>query len=157
MRDSRETTIIKKSENHWVLLNEGRLRTFRIAATGLAPDLFECKGVTGFNIGTNVLYIHTDGSPKVELVLSSKPKRHPYLVSSSAEISAQSYSPEMVAFTVADLRPITVVLGGLPPATKLKVAVNQQSRIARSDASGRLTLNLPSEAKVVLSDLLTAR
>jgi len=156
VRDSRATTIIKQSNNHWLLMNQGQLRTFRMAASGVSPDLFACKGVTGFNYGTNVIYIHTDGSPKVELVLSSRPKRHPYLISSSAEISFQKLAPDQIAFTVADLRPITVELGGLPAEAKLNVAVNQESRSVRSDAQGRLTLTLPADAKVIIPEVLSA-
>jgi len=157
VRDSRETTIIKRSDKHWVLMNRGKLRTFRIAASGVSPDLFESKGVTGFNSGSNVLYIHTDGSPTVELVLSSRPKRHPYLISSSAEIRFQNLSPTQIGFTVADFRPIRVELGGLPAEANLNVTVNQESRLVRSDAEGRLILALPTEAKVAFPVLLSAR
>jgi hypothetical protein len=157
VRDSRETTIIKKSDNHWILLNQGKLRTFRVPDKGLFPDMFESTGVTGFNFETNVIYIHTGGSPKVELVLSANPKRHPYLISSSAEINFQKLTPDEVAFSVADLRPITVTLGGLPTKAKLKISVNQASRPAQSDAEGRIRLALPTSAKVVLSDVLSAR
>jgi hypothetical protein len=156
VRDSRGTTIIKQSDNHWILMNHGKLRTFRMTASGVSPDLFACKGVTGFNYGTNVIYIHTDGSPKVELVLSSRPKRHPYLISSSAEISFQKLAPDQIAFTVADLRPITVELGGLPANAKLNVVINQESRSVRSDPQGRLTLVLPAEAKVTIPEVLSA-
>jgi len=157
VRDSRATAIIKRSDKHWILMNQGKLRTFRMAASGVLPDLFECRGVTGFNDGPNVLYIHTDGSPKVELVLSSRPKRHPYLISSSAEITFQKLSPDEVAFTAADLRPITVELGGLPANAKLNVAINQESRPVRSDAGGHLTLALPADAKVTIPKLSSAR
>jgi hypothetical protein len=157
VRDSRETTIIKRSDRHWILMNKGKLRTYRMAANGASPDLFACKGVTGFNSGSNVMYIHTDGSTKVELVLSSQPKRHPYLISSSAEISFQKLSPDQVAFTVADLRPITVELGGLPANAKLGAAINREPRPVRSDAQGRLKLALPADAKVSIPGLLSAR
>jgi len=157
VRDSRETTIVRQSDKHWLLINKGKLRTFRIAASGVSPDLFECKGVTGFNSGSNVMYIHTDGSPKVELVLSLSPRRHPYLVSSSAEIRFQKLSPDQVAFTVADLRPIAVELGGLPANAELNIAINQESRPVRSNAEGHLTLALPVAASVTIPALLSAR
>lgn len=156
VRDSRETTIIKKSDRHWILMNRGKLRTFRMAATGIVPNLFECKGVTGFNEGADFLYIHTDGSPKVELVVSSNPPRHPYLISSTAEICFQQLSTNQVEFTATDLRPITVALGGLPANVLLKVAVNQESRTPRSDAKGRLTLALPANAHVTIPELWRA-
>ena len=150
VRDSRETTIVKQSDKHWILINKGKLRTFRIAASGVSPDLFECKGVTGFNSGSNVMYIHTDGSPKVELALSSSPRRHPYLVSSSSEICFQKLAPDQVVFTVADLRPIAVVLGGLPENAELNIAINKESRPVHSNAEGRLSLALPAEASVTI-------
>jgi hypothetical protein len=157
VRDSRETTIVKQSDTHWILINKGKLRTYRIAANGLSPDMFECKGVTGFNSESNVMYIHTDGSPKVELILSAQPKRHPYLVRSSAEIGFQELSSDKIAFTVADLRPITVELGGLPANAELSVAINKEPRPVRSNAEGHLTLALPADASVTLPALLSAR
>jgi hypothetical protein len=153
VRDSRATTIVQRSDSHWTLLNAGKLRTYRMAARGAWPDLFACQGVTGFNSGSNVLYIHTDGSPKVDLVLSPRPRPHPYLVSSSAEIQFQKLSPDQVAFTVADLRPITVEFGGLPPSAGLTVAINKASRPARSTAEGHLTLVLPADASVTIPGL----
>jgi polysaccharide biosynthesis protein PelA len=157
VRDSRATTIVKQSDRRWILMNQGRLRTFRIADTGVSPDLFASKGVTGFKSGPNGLYIHTDGSPKVELALSSSPRRHPYLVSSSAEIRFQKLLPEMVAFTVADLRPIRVELGGLPADAELSVVVNQQSRLLRSSGEGRLTLALAADAMVTIPAIPSVR
>jgi polysaccharide biosynthesis protein PelA len=153
VRDSRETTIIQKSDRHWILMNRGYLRTFRMAARGMVPDLVACQGVTGFNEGADVLYIHTDGSPKVDLVLSSKPPRHPYLISSTSEIRFQQLSTNQVEFTATDLRAITVALGGLPENFRLNVTVNQESRTPRSDAEGRLTLALPPDAHVTIPEL----
>jgi len=155
VRDSRETTIIKRSDDHWVLVNKGNLRTFRIPASGMVPDLFRCNGVTGFNEGANVVYIHTDGSPKVDLVLSRAPKPHPYLKSSSAEIRFQKLSADRVEFSVSDLRPITVELGGLPPDVKLNLSVNDESVRSKSDANGHLVISLPKEAKVSIPGIVS--
>ena len=157
VRDSRDTAIIKRSDNRWLLMNKGKLRTFRIAATGLSPDMFESRGVTGYNSGTDVLYVHTDGSARVELRLSAQPKRHPYLISSTAEINFQKLSPDQVVFNAADFRPITVVLGGFPAATKLNVAVNQDFLPSRTDAKGRVTLTLPTKASVNIIDQASSR
>jgi polysaccharide biosynthesis protein PelA len=156
VRDSRETTIIKRSESHWILANKGKLRTFRLSTTGLAPDLFKCKGVTGYNQALDVLYVHTDGSPTVELVLAKEPNRHPYLVSSSAEITFRQLSPDKVNFSVSDLRPITVKLGGLPAEATLNVAINEESRAVRTDSKGRLILTLPTDATVNIPAVVSA-
>ncbi len=78
-------------------------------------------------------------------------------MSSSAEIGFQKLSPDQIGFTVADLRPITVELGGLPAKAKLNVTVNQECRTAQSTPEGRLTLALPSKARVSLPALSSAR
>jgi len=157
VRDSRETTIIKKSDQHWILMNKGKLRTYRIAARGVSPDLYACRGITGFNSGPGVMYVHTDGSPRVELVLSPQPRRHPYLISSSAEICFQKLSADQVVFTAADLRPITVELGGLPASAELNITINKEHQPAQSTAEGHLTLALPADASVSIPALLSAR
>jgi hypothetical protein len=157
VRDSRETTIVKRSDNHWTFLNKGKLRTYRIATSGVSPDLFQSKGITGFNLGPDAIYIHTDGSPRVELVLSAQPQRHPYLVSSSAEIKFQRLFPGEMAFTVADLRPVTVDLGGWPADATLEAVINQESRPVRSNAKGRVLLALPQHAVVAIREISSVR
>jgi hypothetical protein len=151
IRDSRRTTVFRKSEDHWVLVNEGKLRTFRLPRTGRVPDLSQSKGVTGFYNGTDVLYVHTDGSPRVEIVLSTGETRHPFLRSSSAERSFEKLTMKEVIFKAVDYRPITVEMEGFAPDSTLNVQVNHASKIMASDASGRITLQLPLRAEVAIS------
>jgi hypothetical protein len=151
IRDSRRTSVFQKSQDHWVLVNDGNLRTFRLPRTGKVPDLSKSKGVTGFNLGTDVLYVHTDGSPKVEIVLSTGGRRHPFLRSSSTEIKFEKLTMKEISFKAVDYRPITVEMEGFAPDSALKVQVNHASKTITSDALGRITLLLPLRAEVAIS------
>jgi hypothetical protein len=73
------------------------------------------------------------------------------LISSSAEIGFRNWRRQ-IAFTVADLRPITVELGGLPPG-KIERAVNRESR--PFGVPGPSTLALPASG-VTIPEVLSA-
>ncbi len=155
-RDSHFTDIFRQDDRHWLLANLGELRTFRLPQNGLLPDLNQCRGVTGYHTGQNVIYIHTDGSPRVELVLAKDPPRHPFLISSTAEIGFEKLALDGVRFTTTDYRPARVELGGLGANTQWRVDINGEPRASVTDADGRLRLDLPAEARVDCREVVLA-
>jgi hypothetical protein len=151
--DRRRTRVFQRGPRHWILLNEGKLRTFRLPDYGWYPDMEKSSGVTGFNRDRdrNVVYLHTDGSRRVDLMLAKGETMHPYLVSSTAEIKFDRFTSDNVDFVVNGYRRAAVVLGGYPPYTGLKVRINQgQPTKHRTDDSGRIRLELPAKAEVQL-------
>lgn len=149
-RDCREAAVYEAGEeNRWILLTGGQVTTFRIAANGLRPDLARSRGVLGYAHGENCLYVHTDGSARVELALAAKPAEQPHLESSSAALRFEKLDETGAEFFAKDYRPIEVVFGGA--RGKLSVRVNNEAVDAKADANGRVTLALPKEAKVSLT------
>ena len=135
-------------------MNDGNLRTFRIdRPTGL-PDISQCEGVTGYAVSGEHLYIHTDGSPRVTLRFSYQPSAHIYLISSSAEIEFTKLDPESAEFSVSDLRPCRVTLGGAFAGAQYEVRINEQPTTLRADSKGHLALTLPNTARVALKSLI---
>lgn len=148
VRDARATRIIRESATRWTLANQGRLRTFRLPKSAGVPDLAASRGVTGWRAVGDSVYVHTDGSPRVELSLNTSPAAHLRLETSTAEITFSRLAAREAAFTVRDVRPCQVTLAGLPPRATVSVAVNGQRSSGQNDPDGRLRLELPNEAKV---------
>jgi len=148
VRDARATRIVRESATRWILANQGRLRTFRLPKSAGVPDLAASRGVTGWRAVADSVYVHTDGSPRVELSLTTSPATHLRLEASTAEIIFTRLAAREAAFTVRDVRPCQVTLAGLPPRATASISVNGQSSSRQSDADGRLRMELPNEAQV---------
>ncbi len=151
-RDSRFTSLFQHAVNHFVMVNEGELRTFRLKDEGLLPDLELSSGVVGYNRYQGHLYLHTDGRRRVELVLSSDESRsrNPYLVKSTGELAWERFDNEGFKVQVQDIRPVKFVVGGLSANSDAVVVVNGQSQTVRTNAEGQAVLDLPAEAEVEL-------
>lgn len=148
VRDARATRIFRQSETRWTLVSAGRVRTYRLPKSSLVPDLQASRGVTGWRVGGDGIYVHTDGSPRVELVLSEQPAAHLRLEASTGEIQFSRLGAREAAFVVRDIRPCQVTLGGLPARATAIITVNGKSASWQIDANGHLKMELPNEAKV---------
>lgn len=148
VRDARATRIIRESATRWVFTNQGRLRTFRLPKSAGVPDLAASRGVTGWRAVGDSVYVHTDGSSRVELSLATSPEAHLRLEASTAEITFSRLATREATFTVRDVRACQVTLAGLPPRATVSIVVNGQRSSSQSDPEGRLRLELPNEAKV---------
>ncbi len=149
-RDSWSTRLVATGERRWVVLNEGKLRTFRFPAeAGLVPDLARCHGVTGYRRHGGDLYVHTDGRPRVTLQFSSVEKRHPRLETASAEVRFDSLSSSGLELHTVS-RPAEVTIAGLAPGQAVEVTIKELSETHETDATGRLRLDLPAAAHVSL-------
>jgi hypothetical protein len=150
-KDSRNTRITSLGPRHWRVDNEGVQRTFRLPASAGTPDLARCKGVTGWSGLEDQLYLHTQGLPQTEIVLSSSGEAlsaHTYLAESSATVRWIQFAPQKLELEAEDLRPVEMIFGGLQPGTDCEVMVNLQSSRQTADSDGFLKLSLPSKARV---------
>jgi len=152
-KDSLQTRVFELGPRHWLLANEGLQRTFRLPAYLGKPDLAQCKGVTGYTIHEGQMFIHTQGKSQTELVLKDAAAAglpHAYLAESSAEIEWKQFSPDRLDFKAEDLRPVEVVIGGLPAHGICDLAINGVPSQAAASAGGFLTLELPARSSVTL-------
>ena len=152
-KDSRFTSIYQRRPDHFVIVNEGDLRTFRLRGTDLVPDLARSSGVVGYADHEGFRYLHTDGRRRVELVLmpSGGAENHLFLVKSSGETEWDELSRDRIRFEVNDVRPVSVVIGGGQADVPLSLVVNGAAQVGEVDGDGRLKLELPSHAKVEVS------
>lgn len=149
-RDCRQTRLYSRDPSHWIIINEGHARTFRLESA-LTPDMTRSRGVSGFHRRGNSLYIHTRGNRRTEIVLASNPSNHAYLVTSSAEIHFERLDARFVVFDVADLRPVQVEFGGFTPSQWIEANVSGAVQRLQANSKGRIQLELPNRARVTLT------
>jgi len=158
-KDSMHTRVFELGPRRWMLVNQGMQRTFRLPAYLGRPDFHKSKGVTGYTTHGGQIYVHTEGLPQTELVLTDADPNlpaHAYLAESSAEVQWRKFSASNLEFETEDLRPVHMVFGGLPPRGVCEVTVNGITSENTATASGLLPLDLPSKAAVRLSFPLPA-
>jgi hypothetical protein len=153
VRDMLDTQIYDEGDHEWLIINNGRARTFRIDDKGWVPDLWQSKGVLGYKKHDSWIYVYADESGRVDLRLTQTPKRHLCLVSSTAPIHFDLFRPEQASFSIKDYRPATVVFSGLSPFQECKIEVNQNKTSSRASFGGILILNLPDKADVKIQVL----
>ena len=151
-RDSRFTVLFERSPEHFVMVNEGDLRTYRFPKTEFVPDIARSSGVVGYNEHQGQLYIHTDGRRRVELVFGKDGlvSGHPHLVSSSGEVEWQAFGEGQLEFRVEDVRPVSVSLAGFEAGVSVSLGIDGVAVEFVSDDKGRISLALPPESEVTL-------
>lgn len=148
VRDSRATRIYQRQEGEWWIVNGGRQRSFRFVLGEGRPDMLKSRGVTGYRVDRDGLRVHTDGSPRIRLVLAKPTGRHFHLERSTMPLRWERLEAAQAEFEVMDLRAGRVVLGGAEPGRRYRVVENEAARVVESDAEGYLSLDLAAQARV---------
>jgi polysaccharide biosynthesis protein PelA len=156
VKDAYRTRIYPLGPRRWLVSNEGQLRTLRFAASAGTPDMALCKGVTGYVVEGDLLYVHTSGLPVTEIVLADKPAAALHLVQSTAEIDFTTLTANLAEFSAKDVRSVQATFAGLPPQTSCRIVVNGQKLNLKTNAQGQLPLNLPASATVTLQSPLSS-
>lgn len=157
LEDARHSRVLRASDNHWIILNRGTCRTLRLPAAAGVPDMMRCLGVAGFNVHQGMLYIHTMGGARTELVLTrEKPARHLHLAESSAPVEFMELSSRHAVFKVRDLRPVEMIFGGFEPRGQCAYRENGRPYTATADEHGIVRLDIACRATVTLQSLAPA-
>lgn len=156
-RDAWRTRVFDLGPRHWLIANEGQCRTLRLPGDAGLPDLARCKGIAGWTEHGGSLYVHTQGMPRIELVLRDRrpepfaaAEAHLYLRTSSSEVQFSKHTAWGAEFAVKGLRDVTMVFGGLPARASGQVFVNQRPASITADERGHVHLSLPPTARVRL-------
>lgn len=156
-KDAWRTRVYEIGPRHWLLANQGDLRTFRLPSYVGRPDMARSKGISGYAVHQDSLYIHTLGQNVTELVLGDEPdgpvtaeKARIRLASSSAEIEFSELEALKASFSVRDLRPVEVEFAGLQPKAVCEATINSATTRVTADDSGVVKLSLPPAATVTL-------
>ncbi len=147
-RDSWRTRVFEAGAGRWVMVNKGKQRTFRLKLGEGRPDMKLSPGVTGWVEEGGALFIHTDGRPAVDVVLTRQGSRHLYLESAQGEVTWKERSANSMDLTVTDLRAEhTLVLGGAAGEVEVQVG-EEPAKMQKPDAQGRLVVPLRGSTRV---------
>jgi len=157
VRDAWRTKVYEVAPRHWLLANQGDLRTYRLPKYLGRPDMSRCRGVSGYIEHLDSIYIHTLGNSVTEIVMTDEidgpvtaKAAHLRLASCSAEIEFSEIGPLKVTFSVSDLRPVAAEFAGLQPKAVCDAVINSAPSRITADDQGRISLSLPASATVTL-------
>ncbi|NIP92473.1 MAG: polysaccharide deacetylase family protein, partial [Akkermansiaceae bacterium] len=161
-RDAVMTRIFRTGPKRWLVSNQGLLTTFRVPKSLGYPDLDASTNVTGFNDHGSERFIHTNGQPVAELVLSPEPPRHLFLRSSTAAVRISSLGRDHCSFKVTGYRPAALSFGGVPPGSKWTLTCSEFSKPQvheplQAGVRGELTFTLPCASEAYLAPATAAR
>ncbi len=151
VRDAHRTEIYSLGPDHWRIANSGALRTYRMPATAGKPDLSVSNGVIGYKQEGDMLYIHTNGQPMVEIKIvpkDSEPVQWPHLVESSADVSVSKQSRGVFHFSVVGWAPVSITVGGLPPSRECVAVLAGKSKKLTTDNLGNASFTVPAGSNV---------
>lgn len=145
VEDAADTRTLEIAPGHWIILNAGHARTFRLPLTAGVPHLQRSRGVSGYQIRGDQLYVHTLGAPATELVMTDAQlvQDHLYLEEASSALRFHQLSSREVEFEFNDLRAGDVIFAGLMPESACHITLNGKRWSVLANASGRLSLDLP--------------
>jgi hypothetical protein len=151
-RDAFHTAIYEAGKREWLLVNEGNLRTYRMESRLGVPDMEKSRGITGWLVSGNQMYVHTRGDTVSRLVLTDAPRPHLHLESCQGEITWKEMSSKRVRCRIQELRPYhELVLAGAPPDSTWIVSINGREIRKSADAAGRLVIGLAKDAEVYVA------
>lgn len=150
VRDSHDTDIYRTGPASWEFINGGEHTVYRLPAGKGYPDLDRSMGILGFNEQSGWIYVQTDGSRRVRLVLGPDRPKAVYLKSSTAEIGFARGSGAS-AVLEGKKWAASVELAGLPAGTAVSLTNGDDRRQATPDADGVLALTLPAGTRCTVS------
>lgn len=148
-RDAAQTHVFMQGPRHWIIVNEGHARTFRLPRSLGLPDLERSAGLAGYTVRGSGVYIHTLGRRRTEIVLSEEGSpRHLRLAASSGEVRYLEAGHYRALLEVADLRPVELDFEGLPPGAICQVFTSEQPQLVLADGNGRVSFTVPARTTV---------
>ena len=133
------TKIEKISPNHWVIAENGDLKTMRFDDNKSYVDMARSKGVLGFVHYQGSLYVHLDNGKRSEIVLTGARPSRPYIVKANGKAQSLSVGGGRVEFKLRLMGRVQFVLGGMVKNKKYTVDVGGRKFEATSDKEGNLS------------------
>lgn len=143
--DAERTRIFEEGPGHWIVLNSGHARSFRLPVSAGVPDLRASRGVTGYKVRGQHVYVHTLGRRSAEIVMTAatEEREHLRLEESGAALRFHLLASREAEFEFQDLRSGDLVFAGMIPESVCRIRVNDQRWTVLADANGRVRLELP--------------
>ncbi|MDX9701761.1 MAG: DUF2194 domain-containing protein [Candidatus Auribacterota bacterium] len=140
---------ILEANKGFLISNNGDCRTIRIDNCLIHPDFTRSKGVIGYRHYQGSLYAHLDESPIAELWLTGQSSDdHPYLVSSTGELTEFNCSKDSISFTMNGFGKIKIEFAKMYPNTEYTVVIDSYTNTISSDDQGALKVAFPSYPRI---------
>ncbi|MFH1830290.1 MAG: hypothetical protein ABH871_05900 [Pseudomonadota bacterium] len=135
------TKIDKVSPTHWIISDNGDLRTIRIDDYNGYVDLIKSKGVIGFMPYQGSLYVHLDNGERSEIVLTMAPPTQPYLVKANGRIMGWTTDKDEVSFKLYTMGRVQFAIGGLKQNQKYEIDAKDKTFEKQSNVRGELSFS----------------
>lgn len=123
------------------------LRTVRFDAPAGVVDLTASRGVVGFRVESDALYVHLDESADREVVLGPAAGAGPWLEEANFEVSEFARAGGGVRFKKSGWWKGEGVLAGCPPGRRYTVTAGGRAWAAQASRDGRLRLDFPDSER----------
>jgi hypothetical protein len=146
------TAWLLRTEEGWAFRDFGDCRTVRIDGELREVDWVRSSGLLGARRIGGSLYLHL-AAPNAEVVLAHESERRPHVYEANCLLEDAVLEADAVSFTARAFNPRLVILTGFPPHVTVTVSVDGTDRAGRSDADGRVRVELagPGESRVRVS------
>ena len=141
------TRISRLGDGVWKIEDHGDLRSIRFDHCRQKVDMQRSKNVQGFSYYGDSLYVHI-GAGAAEICLGADAPDLPYLAEASGLIEGWNCQPGRVTFVYRGWGQGPVILAGLPPRARPRIAGPGWKAVGPVDAQGRLELKGPADVKV---------
>ncbi|HRK16938.1 MAG TPA: hypothetical protein PK490_21835 [Prosthecobacter sp.] len=150
-RDAEHSRVFLAGPDHWILVNAGHARTFRMPASAGVPDLERCVGITGYIQHGGQIYIHTLGRQRTELrMIQSPAAQRLRLASSSGAVRWLEAGSRRAQWLVSHSRPVEMTFAGLAPGSFCQLQTDGRGEYLVADARGCVTFTAPPRATLHL-------
>lgn len=149
VRDAAQTRFFCQGPGHWIIVNAGHARTFRLPAAAGLPDMERSIGIAGYTHRDADLYVHTLGRRRTELRLTPQGSQgHLRLTASSGQVRYLEAGQQRALLQVADLRPVELTFAGILPGAMCQIYTTAQPQFILADGMGEITVTVPAQTTV---------
>ena len=161
VRASRQARLWEIGPRHWVMRSPPALQTWRLPRLAGLPLMSACRGVAGYSVEQDALYVHTSGAEECELKLVPHPEAlaAPYLHirASSGPLKVSFHTAEELRFSQQGLLPIKVTVSGAGIAARCEVKISHkdevETQVIEADRSGTFSLVVAEGREVAMKTL----
>jgi hypothetical protein len=132
------TKIDEVSKGHWIITDNGKIRSFRIDNYTGSVDMGRSKGVLGFLNYQDNLYVHLDNRETSEIILTTNRQSQPYLAKANGSVDNWEQSQGEIQFRLRIMERVHFAIGGMVGNRNYKVSIGDNKFETKSDSNGML-------------------
>jgi hypothetical protein len=123
VKDFLSMEIYQESDNRYIILTNGSLRTIRFPNEPRLVDMAASRNILGFTRTGRDLLVHLDGRRRHEIVLGSEPQRSLYLISANRLVDSLAAAPDSIRLYVQGYGYLEATLANVEPGQYFRIDV----------------------------------